>query len=79
MLGQSRAEIENLTYLEVVEVLTMADMEEQDRRHFVVAVKSDDPLKTYNEIRSEIDEALTPKPDLGEMSPSAAAWLRKQS
>lgn len=53
----------------------MADMEEQDRRHFLLAAKTDDPLKTYSEIRQSVSEALTPKPDMSKIE--HIEWLRQ--
>lgn len=74
-MGQSREEIENLTHGEVVEVLTMADMEEQDRQHFMLATKTTDPLKTYAEIRQAVSEGMTPKPDMSKIP--NIEWLRR--
>lgn len=66
-----------MTHGEVVEILTMADMEEQDRRHFRLALRSDDPMKTYSEIKAAIEEASTPQPDVDDEPPVIADWLRK--
>lgn len=76
-MGQSREEIEHLSYGEVVEVLTIADMEEQDRRHFALAVKSNDPLKTYSEIKAAVEDAMTPKAEVDDEPPDIANWLRR--
>jgi hypothetical protein len=76
-MGQGRDEIEALTYHEVVEVLTMADMEEQDRRHFLLSTKSDDPYKTYSEIREGVEKALTPQAEVDDEPPEIASWLRQ--
>lgn len=56
----------------------MADKEEQDRRFFALAVKSDDPFKLYSEIRDEVEEAMTPKPDIEDEPQEVADWLRKR-
>lgn len=61
--------------MEVIEVLTMADMEEQDRQHFLLAARTDDPFKTYAEIRQGVSEAMTPKPDMSKIP--NIDWLRR--
>lgn len=77
MMGQTRDEIERLTHGEVVEILTTADMEEQDRRHFLLSTKSDDPYKTYSEIKAAVEDALLPKPEVDDEPPEIADWLRR--
>ncbi len=61
---RDRSEVEGLTHHEVIEILTMQDMEEQDRRWWLLAQKSTDPVKTYSEMREAIEDAVTPAIDL---------------
>lgn len=57
----------------------MADMEEQDRRDYLFALlrtpPTENPMKTYQDIRTAVEKALTPQPDIEKLS--NRGWLRQ--
>jgi hypothetical protein len=58
----------------VVGVLSEYGWQEQDRRHWSLALRSGEPLKTYEEIRTAIEDVMAdPEP----IPPERRSWYEK--
>lgn len=73
-----RKEVEALTYHEVVEILLEADEQEADRQRWGLALKTDNPVETYQEMRDRIEEQLevAEGPAIDELPAPTQNWLR---
>lgn len=74
-----REEVEALTYHEVVEVLLEADEQDTDRRRWSLALKTPDPVETYQQMRERIEEQLdvADGPSIDELPDATQKWLRQ--
>lgn len=70
--------MEALTYHEVVEVLVEADEQETDRQRWGLALKTNNPVETYREMRDRVEEQLSVAdgPVIDDMPVPMQNWLR---
>lgn len=73
-----RQEVEALTYHEVVEILIEADEQETDRQRWGLALKTNNPVETYQEMRQRIEEQLEVADGtaIEDMPVPMQSWLR---
>lgn len=73
-----REEVEALTYHEVVGILLEAEEQEHDSRRWDSALKTPNPVETYNEMLAEIERRLdvAEGPEIDEMAPDMRSFLR---
>lgn len=71
-----RAETEALTYPEVIDILTMQETDEHDRRLWLLAQKSEDPFKSYSEMRRIVEDTLAENESDDIEDLPNATWLR---